>query len=170
MPEKNHVGDLEIHQHLSHERLEWRIERIGWVAMALMLLAALVGLLGPGPLSSATAGERDSELRVEYDRFGRYQAPAMLRVHLGPTATRDGKARLWLSREYVENIELHHIDPEPERVELADDRLIYTFNVPDRTVPTVVTYHLEANKFWRMPVSVGLDGGAPLNFRQFIYP
>jgi hypothetical protein len=170
MPDPDRVGDLEIHQDLPHERLEWRIERIGWVAMALVLLAALGGLLGPGPLSSATAGDTGSPLRVEYNRFARSQAPAILRVHLGPGAAHDGKARLWLSREYVENIELHHIDPEPESVEAAHDRLIYTFNLPDPSRPTAVTFHLEANAFGRMPVSVGLDSGPQLHLRQFVYP
>jgi len=170
MPEPKRVGDLEIDQDLPHERLEWRIERVGWIVMALMLLAALVGLLGPGPLSSTTAGEKGSTLWVEYNRFERYQAPAMLRVHLGPGAARDGKARLWLNREYVENIELHHIDPEPESVEVGHDRLIYTFNLPDSTQPTAVTYYLEANKYGRMPLRVGLDAGLQLNFSQFYYP
>jgi hypothetical protein len=170
MPKPKRVGDLEINQDLQHQRLEWKIERVGWVVMALTLLAALAGLLGSGPLSSATAGERGSALWVEYNRLERYQGPAMLRVHMGPGAARDGKARLWLSREYVENIELRHIDPEPESVEAAPDRLIYTFNLPDPTRPTAVTYHFEANRFWRMPVGVGLDGGPELQFSQFFYP
>ena len=170
MPKPEHVGDLEITQDLAHERLEWRIERVGWIVMALVLLAALVGLLGSGPLSRATAGEEGSALWVEYNRFERHQAPAMLRVHLGPGAARDGKARLWLNREYVENIELHHIDPEPERVEVEHDRLIYTFNLPDPTRPTAVTYYLEANTYGRMPLRVGLDAGPQLNFSQFYYP
>lgn len=170
MPMPKRVGDLEINQDLPHERLEWRIERVGWAAMALILSAALAGLLGPGPLSSAMAGERGSALWVEYNRFERYQAPAMLRVHLGPGAARDGRARLWLSREYVENIELHHIDPEPESVEAGPDLFVYTFNLTDPTRPAAVTFHLEANKFWRAPVGVGLDGGPRLNFSQFFYP
>ena len=170
MAELKRVSELEIHQDLGHERLEWRIERIGWVTMALLLLAALIGLLGAGPLSSATAGDKDSALRVEYNRFERYRAPAMLRVHLGSGAVRNGKVRLWLSRNYVENIELRHIDPEPESVEVTHDRLIYTFRVPDASRPTAVTYHLEANKFWRRPVSVGLDSGPQLSFNQFFYP
>ena len=170
MSQPTRVGGLEVHQDLPHERLEWRIERIGWGTMAVLLSAALVGLLGPGPLSSATAGKTDSILRVEYNRFERYQAPAMLRVHLAPGAARDGKVRLWLSRTYVENIELRHIDPEPESVEVAHDRLIYTFNLPDSSRPTSVTYHLEGNTFWRMPISVGLDGGPQLTFSQLFYP
>jgi len=170
MSEPKRVGDLEISQDLAHERREWMIERVGWAAMALLLSAALVGLLGPGPLSGATAGDGGSTLWVEYNRFERYQAPAMLRVHLGPGAARDGKVRLWLSRRYVENVELRHVDPEPDRVEVMHDRLIYTFNVPDPHRPTAVTYHLEANAFWSMPVGIGLEGGEHVAFTQFVYP
>jgi hypothetical protein len=170
MANQQRVGDLEIDQDLPHERLEWSIERGGWLVMALVLLAALVGLLGPGPLSGATAGEQGSALWVAYNRFERYQAPAMVRVHLGPGAARAGTARLWLSRHYVENIELHHIDPEPESVEVGPDRLTYTFRVPDPTRPTAVTYHLEGNKYGPMPLRVGLDAGPQLSFSQFFYP
>jgi hypothetical protein len=41
--------------------IEWMAERIGWLPMAL-LLAAFMGFLGPGPLSSSTAGEKGSSL------------------------------------------------------------------------------------------------------------
>lgn len=170
MPKPERVGDLEISQDLAHERREWAIERVGWVVMALLLLAALAGLTGPGPLSRATAADNSSALRVEYNRFERYQSPVMLRVHLGPGAAPDGKARLWLSRDYVENVELRHIDPEPESVEAASDRLVYTFNLPDPAQPTAVTYHLEPNEYGRRPVRIGLAGGPELQFSQFFYP
>ena len=170
MPKPTRVGDLEIHQELSHERREWMIERIGWVAMALLLLTALIGLLGPGPLSSTTAGDRSSAIWAEYNRFDRYQAPILLRVHLGPGAAVGGKSRLWLNRGFIENVELRHIDPEPESVEAGPDRFVYTFNLPYTDRATAVTYHLEANRFWRMPIRIGLDGGPELQFSQFIYP
>jgi hypothetical protein len=170
MPKPQRVGDLEITQDLPHERLEWRLERIGWSVMALVLLAALAGLLGPGPLSRATAGEPGAPLWVEYHRFARYQAPAMLRVHLGPGTARAGQARLWLNRDYVEHIELLHIDPEPEKVEVLPDRLLYIFNVPDPARPTAVTYYFEANTYGHLPLRVGLEAGPQLAVSQFYYP
>jgi hypothetical protein len=169
MPEPPRVGDLQINQDLAHERIEWKIERAGWIVMALVLLAALVGLLGRGRFSVAVAGEKGSTLWVEYNRFERYQAATMLRIHLG-AASRDGKARLWLNREYVENIEIHHIDPEPETVEVLHDRFIYSFNLPDGAQPSAVTYYFEGNAFGRILISVGMDGGSQLNFPQFFYP
>lgn len=170
MAKPSRVGDMEVNQDISHERLEWKIERVGWLVMAALLLAALVGLLGPGPLSSAVAGVKNSALWVEYNRFERYQAPTILLVHLGPQTTRDGTVRLWLRREYVENIELQHIDPEPESVEVTPDRFIYTFKVSALDRSTAVRYHFEPEKFWRMAVSMGLESGPRLEFTQFYYP
>lgn len=170
MSEPERIGDLEIHQDLPHERREWVIERIGWVLMGLLLLAAFIGLLGPGPLSSATAGESGSILWAEYDRFERSQAPSTLRVHVGPGASRDGKARLWLNRDFIDNVEIHLIEPQPEMVEAGPDRFVYTFNTPGSEQATAVTFHFEANRFWRIPVRIGLEGGPELQFSQFIYP
>jgi hypothetical protein len=163
-------GDVEVQQDLAHERLEWKIERIGWAAIVLLLVAALAGLLGPGPLSSTTAGERGSPLWVEYDRFVRYRSPTTMRVHLGSGAARNGAVRLWVTREFVESVELHRVDPQPARVELAPDRTIYTFNVADSTRPIAVIFHLEPNRYGRMPVAVGLEAGPSVAFHQLFYP
>ncbi|HYD01305.1 MAG TPA: hypothetical protein VEB22_08770 [Phycisphaerales bacterium] len=165
MAESTHVGDLQIHQDLSQERMEWKIERVAWVVALLILLAALAGLLGPGPLSRAEAGE--GPLRVEYNRLARYQAPEMLRIHIGPGASRGGKSRIWLSRAFIEGIELKHIDPRPSSVEAAPDRFTYTFDAADGGV---MVFHFEPNTFGRAEVTVGAEGGPPVAFSQFFYP
>ncbi len=51
-------GDLELAQDLDFERHTWTVERIGWLAMAAVGLAALAGWLGPGPLSGRPPGRR----------------------------------------------------------------------------------------------------------------
>ena len=170
MPEPERVGDIEVSQDIEHQRLEWKIERVCWVVMALVVFAALAGLLGHGPLSRAEAGERGSALRAEYHRFERYQGPTAIRLHLGPGLGGGGQVRLWVARSFVENIELHHIDPEPLVVEAAGDRFVYVFRVTEAGRPTSVTYHYEPNRYGRMPVSLGIEGGPELAFRQFIYP
>ena len=170
MGEPGRVGDLEIAQDLSQEHREWRIERAGWIAGALLLLAALLGLLGPGPLSSATAGEPHSSLWVEYERFQRYQAPATIRVHFGPGVARGGEARVALNRAFVESVDLRHIDPAPARVEAGSDRFTYAFLVADSSRPSAVTFRFEPDTFGRVPVEVEAEGGPRLRFRLFYYP
>jgi hypothetical protein len=113
------VGDLEIEQNLAQQRREWTIQRIGWVVMVLLALAALLGLFGGGPFSEGTAGDRDGPLWVEYPRFARLQAPAELRLHVGSEAVPGNEARVWLDRDFIENVQIQHITPEPDRVELG---------------------------------------------------
>ena len=62
MAEESHSGDLELDQDLIFERRTWTVERVAWVIMALVGLAALAGLLGPGPLSETTSGEQGGPL------------------------------------------------------------------------------------------------------------
>ena len=170
MSDIKRVGDLEVGQDLNFQRRSWTLERAGWVVMILLLIAALLGLLGPGPLSSATAGDPDSALWVEYNRFERYHAPTTLRAHIGLGAARGGKVRLWLSRGFVESTEIHHIYPDPEVVEAGTDRFTYVFAAPDESKPVVITYQFESQKYWGQAARIGLDAGPELEFSQFIYP
>jgi hypothetical protein len=60
----------EIDQDLEFQRRIWKLQRVAWAVMALVVLAAVLGLLGPGVLGMATAGGRSSPLWLEYDHFG----------------------------------------------------------------------------------------------------
>jgi hypothetical protein len=143
---------------------------VGWAIAILVALAALLGLSGRGPLSHTTVGESGAPLRLEYERFGRFQAPTMLRVQLGTSASRAGKARIWFSRNYLEAVEIERVNPEPERVEAHRDRFIYVFELPEPNQPTAITFFLEPAQIGSLPGQVGLDGSQALAFGQFIYP
>lgn len=164
------IGDLEIGQDIIFQRREWSAQRIGWALMALLILAGLAGLFGAGPLSQATAGSEGGPLWIEYDRFERRQAPAMLRVHLGPGAASNGQAQVWLSRNYVEAIEIEQIIPQPERVEAGPERMIYVFNVGDTSQPTAITFYLKPQAIGAIQAQAGLADEQPLNFSHFVYP
>ena len=163
-------GDLEINEDIAHERLEWRLERIGWTVMALVLVAALAGLLGPGPLSSAIRTGNDSKLRLEYNRFVRAEGPTLLRIRSAADLATNGQLRLWIGREYIETVEIKHIDPEPASVEISGDRLIYVFKVSDPAQPTTVIFHLEPDAFGLSTLKIGIDEQTQLTARQFVYP
>lgn len=164
------VGDLEIDQDLEFQRRSWAVQRVGRVVVGLLVLAALLGLFGAGPLSGASAGREGDDLRLEYSRFGRLMSPMTLRVHLAESAARGDKVRLWLSRDYLAGVKVDQVMPEPDSVEAGKDRLTYTFSLTDPSASTEVAFHLEPQTFGPLPGEIGLENGSALGFRQFIYP
>ena len=170
LPDVSRVGDLELDQDKDFERHEWRAERIGWVLISLFLAAALLGLFSSGPLSSASAGEKGQGLQLRYSRFARKMAPTTLEVHLGPEAARGGEARVWFSRNYIEQFEVLGTTPEPSRTEAGADRLTFVFDVPDPAEDTGVTLHLRSERAGAFSARVGLDNGTSWPIRQYIYP
>jgi len=162
--------DLEIEQDPGFLRRSWRVQRAGWIGMGAMLVLALAGLLGSGPLS-----RRDVTipgfLRVEYQRFARYDAPQTLTVRLEPAATNAAYVRVWLDRRYLDGSKVETISPPPIRVEDAGDRLVYVFALARPGTPATVVFALQARQIGSMSGRVGLDGGqAFAPFRQFVYP
>ena len=170
MSDIHRVGDLEISQDLNFQRRSWVVQRVAWVMLALLILAALLGLFGSGPLSRAMAGRQDGPLRAEYHRFWRFKSPMSLRLHIGPQAARSGQARVWLSRSYLEAMSVQHVTPQPQRVEVGPDRLTYVFTLSQPERPTAVTFNIEPEMPGSVPGQAGLENGAVVSFRHFIYP
>lgn len=158
---------LEVAEDLAFQEISWTIQRAVFGLMALVILAALAGLLGDGPLSrTSVAG---AGLRVRYERIERYRAPATLRVHPAPGATPDGLARLWLDRAWLDGVEVRRIVPEPERAEASGDRLVYAIRVAAGQ-PAAVTIHYEPDRFGFREGRVGLGDGGALSLRQWVHP
>jgi len=170
MAKVRRVGYLEINQDLRFQRRFWRIQRVGWGVMVLLALAALLGLLGPGLLSSTTLRTPNASLRIEYDRFARYQAPTQLKVHVASGSEREGVVQVWLNRDYLNEVQVTNVAPQPDSVTAGPDRLVYSFHVSRSDQPTLVIFYLEPEQFGQLSGRVGLGEQEFLNFRQFIYP
>lgn len=171
MAHKKRSDEIEIDEDMEFEQRSWRWQRVGWGVMSLILLSALLGLFGTGWLDRGVAGQPGSQLWLEYNRFGRLQAEtSRLEIHLGPGTEANGKARIWLNHEYMEGVRVTSLTPQPESVEAGPERFTYVFNVPDASQPTLVIFRLEPDKMGRLNGEVGLEGGASLSFKQFIYP
>jgi hypothetical protein len=164
------VDDLEIDQDLAFLRRSWRVQRAGWLGMVAVLVLALAGLLGSGPLSRQEVS-LPGLLRVEYQRFARYEAPQTLTVRLEPAATRTGEVRLWVDRRYLDESKVETIMPPPSRVEAATDRLVYVFRMSRPGEPATIVLELQSRQIGPISGRIGLEGAeAVAPFRQLVYP
>ena len=170
MPQKGLPTSLDLPEGPESRSMELWLHRIGWSVMAVLLLAAAAGLMGPGLLSSRTADGGPS-LKIQYNRFVRYHAPASLRVTVAPPAASD-QVRLVLDRAFLNAMELETITPEPARVELASGGHTYVFDARHLAGGNAeIVFHYRPERTLRnISGAVGLDGGPRLAFRQFVYP
>lgn len=155
---------------LSHQRANWKFEAWGWAAMGLIVIAALLGLLGTGPLSTATAGEKGSNLWVEYHRFARYEAAVELRVHVGARGLGTALPALRINQAYLEKVTVEHIEPRPEQVKAAGEELMYIFSFAATNAPNTITFKLRGNGYGKVPVHLKFSDATDVRFTQFFYP
>ncbi len=160
---------LEDSQVLRYQRREWIAEWIGWLLLIGILLAALLGLLGPGPLSDVQIMTTDGRLEVKYDRFVHAESPGELRVRI-QLATGGSKVVVQLDRSFTELAVLEDVSPQPERVELAHGGLKYHFAVSPQTPEASIVFRYRFNSFGRLKHTVSLSNETAVEVGQLIFP
>ena len=156
------TSQFQIDEDLKFQRREWKIQRVGWAAMALVIIAALIGVFGTGPLSSATI--QGEGLRLEHERFCRFQRSTQLRFTIDGTGD---PVRVLIGSEYLDSAMIERITPEPAKAESVSDGVVFQFAVHG---PATVTFHLMPKKFGLVSGKARLGQAAPIIFTQFIYP
>jgi hypothetical protein len=96
---------------LAYHRREWAIQRIGWLAMALFLLAAVAGLFGSGPLSRTQSGD-PARGTIDYERFAHYGTETSLRICGPPSPGAPAELRVGIPRAYAESFAIRSVVPE----------------------------------------------------------
>lgn len=164
------IGDIDINQDLDFQRKCWTVQRIGWIVMALLVLTALLGVFGHGPFSHTFVQDPSIPLAVEYERFGRYQSPLALHLHLGPGASGDGQIRLWLSQDFLRAVQIQNFMPKPDGAEISPTGTIYLFRLAQPGQGGDVIVHFEAQTIGALSGKIGLSDARSIAFTQWIYP
>jgi hypothetical protein len=170
MADIQNVGSLEIDQDLHFQQKEWRIQRIGWGVMALLIVAALLGLTGSGPLARVTTGDAGAPLQLEYSRFVRLDAPTTFDIEIAGEAITGDQVELRVDRAYLQDVSVEQIVPEPAEVRSAGDDLIFVFAVDEPGQPVSVTFDLRHTAFGPRSGQVGLADEKAVAFGQFVLP
>jgi hypothetical protein len=156
----------EVGEDFPFQERTWRVERIGWLVVLALLVAAVAGLFSGGLLGRATASDPEGRLVVEYDRFARYGAPAEIVIRAtggdgGPERT------IRLSPALVEAFGIEAIHPRPEREFAAADGLRLVVRLEEGGA-----LRLAGKAMGRLAASgeIALEGHAPARLTMFIWP
>lgn len=109
-------------------------------------------------------------LSLEYGRFQRFQAPAELQVYISAGASPGEQVRLSISQDYFDGMQIQQVTPQPDSVLGGEGHLTYVFRRAAPQQPMTITFYLTTQQMGPLAGEVRLADGAPLSFRQFIFP
>jgi hypothetical protein len=136
--------------------------------MAALTAAALLGLFGAGPLSWARVSS--GPLRLEYPRFVRVNAPAVLDIELPGTEREDDRAVLWLDRAWLDRVRVETVSPQPMGETMRPDRIVYVFPTWASRERLRVTVRFQPEKVGVIRARAGEAGENAVRFWQLVYP
>ena len=120
----------------------WTIQRIGWLVMALFILAALLGATGKGgPLAKASVQTAGGT--IDYPRITRWQSAEDVIVHLPASAS--GEVELLASPGFAEVYSIDSIVPQPSAARTTPAGHLFTFDATGGG-PKEIILHVTAGK------------------------
>ena len=147
MAKNKRISGIDIDEDFKFQQREWLFQKVGWVVIWLLLVAALLGVFGKGPLSEAQVNDPTGVLTVNYTRLERYRSPTTMEVIVGPDQASGGKFAITLDRQFVDRIDIERIDPEPDSVKSEMSRIAYEFELEDPAQPAHVLIDYEFERF-----------------------
>lgn len=163
-------GRPQVAEDMRFQERTWFVQRIGWWAMGLFLLATLAGLFANGPLSSAETRDPSGLVLVEYERFLRHRAPTHLQVHLSPEAVAGSVISLRINHALAHALEAEKIVPRPQDAKVTSAGVEYIFGVVEPGRPTSIRLPVNPDGVGPLQAELGLSSREPARFTMFIYP
>jgi hypothetical protein len=160
--------DLDFDQELS--RWGCRAARVAWMGWGAIIVAALFGLLGDGPLSGARAKSSDDAVAVTYKRFVHYHHPEEVTFNLQPHNGTSNTISLTLNAGFLDSVQIDRIDPIPIRSRIGSDEVTFVFERSSTEAPTQIVFHLQYNSYGKVQGSAKVDDDDPVRFVQTVYP
>ena len=160
--------ELQTESQLRFQRREWTVQKAGTIVLVVFILAALIGLLGAGPLATANRSSPNSLVSVEFDRITRLKTENSMAVTFAPEAVENGTITLELTGPWTSGIDLQGITPEPSEQKPIPGGLAMTFPA-DPSSETEVSLSIAAQEHLLLTGQATVSGDT-VTFNQFVLP
>lgn len=159
---------LEIREDLTFQYRHWQRERAGWIGIACILAAALLGMFGHHPFSRMTTQTENRSLVIAYDRYGRAESSAGMTITVTPEKQEEGTTRIWFNAEYLDAVRVVSLSPMPLRGEARDGGRAFVIQTDGR--PFTIMLSVQFRTFGVIQGQVKINEDAPLSFTHFVWP
>jgi len=160
----------DLNQDLDVQHKTWILQRIGWIGMALIILAAFTIYAAAATSRRIYEPEKPKLFRLEYDRFGRYGSESLLRLDLTAEATQSHHVIVWMDRTFWTSHVVEQIAPEPISSSIGPGGFLYTFDIGAPNVPAIVIVRLRPEYAGSLEGHIRVNDRGSVTFHQFIFP
>jgi hypothetical protein len=150
-------------------RREWRFERVGWIALAVVLVAGIAGMFGDGFVADASSRSADGAAVLSYERIIRQDAPTELQLHLAAASVADSVVVVSIAEAYLAAMDVQRVVPEPVLVRASSGRVEYHLRRLDPSRTMRVRFTVRAAAMGARDAVLAVDGRT-LRFRQLVLP
>lgn len=143
---------------LQFQKKEWVFQRVVWMIMLVIVVLAIIGVFGNGPIARAEAGGTQEILHIKYDRIVRERSrtETLVTINLNRSEvlrqTGDTLIHLWISQDLVHSMGLTTTTPYPVRTSLNDTAIVFSFITPYDSRSIKILFD------WK-PVDIGMQHG-----------
>jgi hypothetical protein len=162
------ASNLQVNEDLRFQERDWLGQRVGWFALALLLLAGCLGLMGSGPLSQAERSDGRG-FTIEYERFVRHGAQTSVVLKAAAGAIPADQARITVTRQFLTANDLQRSVPEPGEARTRGDEVELVYGSQSRR-GLQVRWVIEPDELGSHTTTLRLNDGPPVEIVQFTYP
>ncbi|HEX6571721.1 MAG TPA: hypothetical protein VF055_06830 [Steroidobacteraceae bacterium] len=162
------ASNLQVNEDMRFQERDWLGQRVGWFALASLLLAGCLGLMGSGPLSQAERSDGRG-FTIEYERFVRHGAQTSVVLRAASDALPAEQARITVTRQFLAANDLQRSVPEPSETRARGAEVELVYSTQSRKA-LQVRWIIEPDELGRHTTILRLNDGPPLEIVQFTYP
>lgn len=161
---------LQIERAHRFHRREMAAQRIGIAAVAVLLLAALLGTFGGGgPLNDTVQPAPDGAFDLSYHRFLHRETSESLTVSVAGSAVTSDHVDLEVAAGWLERVRISAVVPEPAAETGAADGMRFQF-AADPGTPLTVQFHFRPTEVGVLDGWVRLVPRERISLTQYVYP
>lgn len=153
---------------IEFQRRTWRAERIAWLLMALIIVAALLGAFGNGPLSRTAVSSGDGRVSAAYDFIQRRSSGSLIELDISSAVPSSGVLAVLANRVLLNDFRIEEIQPQPASAAFVPEGILWRFNAGGGTGGSVLlrVYGLQPG-LKRVSISAG---GSRIDLQIIVLP